>query len=105
MKGLEQYIEKHGKHFTEDLVKDALVLKWSPKEIEDSAQRKVYYNVTESTLGDMVYLVHYFSDRKDSGIRSMLCYIGDVRNNGTAFTEWIYLAALTGRTIDFTPYI
>ena len=105
MKGLEQYLEKYGKHFTNELVKDVIDLKWSPKEIEDSAQRRVYYNVTESTLGDMVYLVHYFSDNKTRGIKDMLAYIGDVRNNGTAFTEWIYCAALTGRHIDFTPYI
>ena len=105
MKGLEQYLEKYGKHFTEALVKDVLVLKWSPREIENSAQRRVYYNVTESTLGDMVYLVHLFSDKKDRGIKDMLAYIGNVRNNGTAFTEWVYLVSLTGKEIDFTPYI
>ena len=106
MKGLKKFIDKYGKHFTEELVWDVILLKWNPKDIEESAQKRVYYNVTEATLGDMVYLVHYYADnRKVKGIKCMLDFIGNVRNNGRAFTEWVYISALMGKKYDLTPYI
>lgn len=44
---------------TEELAKNAIFFFWTPEEIMSSAQRKVYYNVTGATIGDMVYLVNY----------------------------------------------
>lgn len=108
MKGLKEYIKKHGKHFTEQLAYDATMKKWSSKEIETTAQSKVYYNVTSSTLGDMVYLVHIVYKaypkeycRKDYCVDYALAVIGDVDYKESAFSNWI----LTIRDFDFTPYI
>ena len=108
MKGLKEYIRKHGRHFTEELAYGAVNRKWSPGDIERTAQSKVYYNVTGSTLGDMVYLVHIVHDaypeeyyRKDYCVDYALAVIGDVEYTGSAFSNWI----LTIRDFDFTPYI
>ena len=60
MKGLEQYIEKYGNHFTEELASDITLKKWDSSKIQKSAQKKVYYNVTGSTSGDMMYLMDMF---------------------------------------------
>ena len=58
MKGLRQYIKKHGKHFTEELAYKTAGKRWSSTQIEKATQREVYYNVTASTLGDIVYLAN-----------------------------------------------
>lgn len=60
MKGLQEYIKEHGRHFTVELACDVVCKKWDAKQIEKAAQSKVYYNVTESTLGDIVYLVNSY---------------------------------------------
>jgi hypothetical protein len=108
MKGLKEYIRKYGRHFTKELAYDAVRWKWPLKDIEDTAQSKVYYNVTGSTLGDIVYLVHIVHDaypeeyyRKDYCVDYALAVIRDVRYTGSAFSNWI----LTIRDFDFTPYI
>ena len=109
MKGLEEYIRKHGRHFTEQLAYDTAGNKWSAKVVETTAQRKVYYNVTGSTIGDMVYLVNeIYADgilRKNTlnnCVNSMLCIIGSFdEGRDAAFSDWIDSIV----DFDFTPYI
>ena len=108
MKGLEGYIKKHGKHFTEELAFKAVRKKWSSEEIQKTAQSKVYYNVTSSTSGDIIYLVHIVHEaypkeyyRKDYCVNYALNVIGDIDYAGSPFSDWI----LTIEDFDFTPYI
>ena len=62
MKGLEKYISKHGRHFTERLAIAAIDSRWSSLEIEKSSEEMVYYNVSEATLGDIIFLVHKYKE-------------------------------------------
>ena len=62
MKGLRKYLAKHGKHLTVRLAKKATGNRWSAHEIELSSERIIYYNVTGSTLGDIVFLTNYYYD-------------------------------------------
>ena len=109
MKGLKEYIKKHGNHFTEQLALTVTDGRWDGVRVEKAAQRRVYYNVTGSTLGDMVYLVNkVHSDGllvKDTIVQCvafMLCVISSYDNGrDAAFSDW--LEDLTD--FDFTPYI
>ena len=57
MKGLKEYLKKHGNHFTEQLAYDAaLNRRWNKKQIENSIRNRVWYNVTDSSIGDIIYL-------------------------------------------------
>ena len=121
MKGLREYIKKHGKHFTEELAYDAAFSKrWNKKQIEEAIQNRVWYNVTGSTLGDIIYLVNECYDdgiigdmlgynKKSKCISYTLLYIGDFNNyGGKLFDEW--LAEIRQHDFfkgdfDFTPYI
>lgn len=110
MRGLRNYVKKHGKHFTEELAYMAAGSRWSAKEVEDAAQRKVYYNVTASTLGDMTYLVNVVHiDKgwpKDKCINFCLAVIGDYGvGEGCALSIFIEGIKASGIRFDFTPYI
>lgn len=109
MKGLKEYIEKHGKHFTVKLAYDVGGHKWTAENIKNSAQKKVYYNVTGSTLGDMVFIVHlywhtFYNKSKNSCLDNMLSIIGNYYfYGGKVFDLWLY--TIKEETFDFTPYI
>lgn len=111
MKGLEEYIKKHGEHFTEKLALDVSEKKWNPSKIEKDAQKRVYYNVTGSTSGDMVYLMdmfhHHLSDQYTKGkcINLMLSWVGDYQKTGSPFCIWLAVALVNKEEFDFTPYI
>ena len=118
MKGLEEYIKVHGRHFTEELAYDvSLSKKWNKRQIEDVIQRKVWYNVTGSTMGDIVYLINRYYDDKDfigygkksKCVTYTLLYIGDFRNYGSRlFDEWLDEVTqyeFFRDNFDFTPYI
>ena len=118
MKGLDEYIKKHGKHFTEELAYEAALSKrWNKKQIEDTLQKMVWYNVTESTIGDIIYLVNECYDdenfmgygKKLKCISYTLLYIGNFRNyGGKLFDEWLEKASQYNffkDNFDFTPYI
>lgn len=118
MKGLNEYIKKHGKHFTEDLAYDAAFSKkWNKKQIEDVLQGMVWYNVTGSTIGDIIYLVNECYDdenfmgygKKHKCISYTLLYIGDFKNyGGKLFDEWLEEMKqhrVIRDNFDFTPYI
>ena len=109
MKGLDRYIAKHGKHFTLELAMDITGEKWNPSKIEKETQKYVYYNVTGSTRGDMVYMMDRFkyflsgeyTPRK--GMLLMLKWVGDYKKTGSPFCIWLSKYDRDG--FDFTPYI
>ena len=118
MIGLKEYIKKYGKHFTEELVHDVVPkIRWNKKQIEEALHKKVWYNVTESTIGDILYLVNTFYDkedcdgypRKNKCISHTLLYIGDYNNyGGKLFDNWLEKLKRWGITKDkfnFKPYI
>ena len=111
MKGLKKYLKKHGNHFTEQLAYDvALNKRWNKKQIENSIRNMVWYNVTGSSIGDIIYLVNECYDdenfmgygRKSKCISYTLLYIGDFKNyGGKLFKQWLREYP----DFDFTPYI
>lgn len=118
MEGLEEYVKVHGNHFTEELVKDACselhIYKWTVEQIKDSIDKKVYYNVTGATLGDIVYMVNlagagYISEElhnKPECIKYVLSIIGDVsKYDGMIFVSWVSGMSFKEKDFDFTKYI
>ena len=114
MKGLKEYIKKHGKHFTEELAYQVAGKRWNAEQIERAAQKKVYYNVTGSTLGDMVFLTNEVYDEWNrfgySGFCKCILYtlhiVGDYTyNSGLLFDEWVNEMKRVKLDIDLRPYI
>lgn len=108
MKGLEEYVAVHGKHFTEDLVKDAIYNRYSSLEVRRASEGEVYYNVSSATLGDMTFLVNAFYKKKSHTTlrnRLKLVYdiIGDVDMEGVAFA--MFEIDNSGIDIDLRNYI
>lgn len=113
MKGLDRYIKKYGKHFTLELALRAIPQRWSVDQIEKSLNKRVWYNVTESTLGDIVYLVNLAGScydiqifkSKDSCIKYALSYVGDVNCNGVMFQSWVKLLSVRKKHFDFDEFV
>ena len=109
MKGLRQYIRKHGRHFTEELAMTVTNGRWDSSEIMKKAESMVYYNVTGSTVGDIVFLANYAKDTgksfyktKRDCIMFALCIVGEYAlRDGAMFNKWIG----DTKDFDFTPYI
>lgn len=106
MKGLKEYISKHGNHFTEKLAIAVMDSKWSSSEIEKSSETMVYYNVSEATLGDIVFLVNKYKKNhcratKKKCLKYALDIVGDYSSNGYAFT----LFSLMNSDIDLKEYV
>ena len=103
MRGLEEYVCKHGKHFTEDLAHAVSGYRWSYKEIEESLQKRVYYNVSGCTSGDIVYCVNGLDLENRKEIVSFLlrCVMYDVGASDKLFDLWV----MCNQDFDFTPYI
>ena len=109
MKGLEKYIHKHGKHFTEELALAVTDGRWNALRVEKAAQKRVYYNVTDSTIGDMVFLTNmvYIKNAKpldnfNKCIDYMLVCVGNFKlYGGVTFDDWLKVM----EDFDFTPYI
>lgn len=106
MKGLKEYIAKHGKHLTTELAIDVIKCRWNPLEVEKATERIVYYNVSEATLGDMVLLANHFNScfidaHKYDCIKWALSKVGDVNANGYAFD----ILVENYFDIDLTEYI
>lgn len=94
MKGLKEYIARHGRHFTESLAVMAVDGKWCPSDVEKTSETMVYYNVSEATLGDMVFLVNLYNimnrhASKRACVKYAIDVIGDVTMNGYAFSLWL----------------
>jgi hypothetical protein len=80
--------------------------RFSADQVVKAAQKKVYYNVTESTLGDMIYLVNSCTlTKKDKCVRYALSIVGDLFITEKPFSTWICLLCLKEEDFDFTPYI
>ena len=102
MKGLEQYIAKHGRHFTEELAYDIMGSMWSFEEIDTTLQKRVYYNVSGMTSGDIVYYVNGMGWKSKGEMLYWL--IPDLLEVG--LSEELFSAFLLVRDqFDFTPYI
>ena len=109
MKGLQQYIKKHGFHFTVDLALKAGGNKWDEKYVLEKTQHRVYYNVIGATLGDMVFLVNNESLRHHN-IRNSVNYVLSVVEDysfcsGKVFMDWLDGIIVSGTEFDFTEYI
>lgn len=94
MNGLEEYIKRHGRHLTERLALDSTEVRWSAAKVRKAVERRVYYNVTKSTVGDMVYLANEYHARcprhhKVQCIKYVLRIVGDVAMEGYAFDDWL----------------
>jgi hypothetical protein len=109
MKGLQQYIRKHGLHFTVELALKAGGNRWSEDYVLKKSHGKVYYNVIEATLGDMVFLTNRGASKAYSVSRSIhytLDIVGDYSyNNGKLFLDWLDSIISSGTDFDFTDYI
>ena len=107
MKGLERYLAVHGRHFTEQLACAVCDRKWSMPKIRRHTQSRVYYNVTGSTDGDMMYLMetfrYYLSDYTwHRGITLVTEWVGDYSKSGVPFSMWV---SRHEDDFDLTPYI
>lgn len=108
MKGLVEYIKVHGRHFTVELAEDVTGGKWPSKEVERQAQGKVYYNVSGSTLGDMVYLIdmfHKYIHHHKRCMSLMLSWVGNFQMRTVPFCIWVSSLLDDEEEFDFTPYI
>ena len=109
MKGLKAYLKKHGKHFTEELALSVTSGKWNSSRVMEKAQSMVYYNVTGSTVGDIVFLTNYAKDTgksfyrtKHNCVRFALCIVGEYSlRDGAMFSKWVG----DTKEFDLTPYI
>ena len=106
MKGLEEYIKRHGRHLTERLALDSTVVRWDAAKVRKAVEGRAYYNVTGFTVGDMVYLVNEYHARyprphKAQCIKYILRIVEDVAFEGKAFDDWL----AKGSTVDLGRYI
>lgn len=123
MKKLEEYIEKHGMHFTVELAEVAVSYipnsdgsnhKWNAERIEELTSKRVYYNTINASLGDIIYVVNmayarYFpNETKSRGkcIDQALEVLSDVDSyEGIIFSSWLTGMEFSGKDFDFTSYI
>lgn len=105
VKGLKEYVEKHGTHFTQELAYSAAQCnEWSLKDIEKALRNKVYYDVSGCTPGDLIFIVNGYdnlSSKKEIAvllIKCVFCYVGEASN---IFKRWVSC----NKDFDFTPYI
>ncbi len=106
MKGLDEYIRRHGRHLTEELALDSVKVRWGTSKVRKAVEGRVYYNVTRATVGDMVYLVNKYHSRcpglhKSTCIKHVLGIVGDVSMEGHAFDDWLG----KGSDVDLGRYI
>lgn len=110
MKGLKKYIAKYGRHFTEELVKCSIPIVLSEKDIHRVSSRKVWYNVSQATRWDIVYLANLaYSYRKCKGfntktkcVQYALDIVGNYCNRDCAFNTWL---STVDRKFDFNPFL
>jgi hypothetical protein len=112
MKGLQKYIKKYGNHFTTALAEEVCKSfeysfrnpMWYGDKLERELQKRVYYNVTGTTLGDAVYL---FNRSRSQGcsrsmcIKKVLSYMETYHNRQNLFSVWI----ASEEDVNLKPYI
>lgn len=103
MKGLKEYVAKHGLHFTEELAYDIVGKHWIYEDIDKALQKEVYYNVSGCTPGDIIYCVNIAGlHRKKDIVNFLIEYIlCDVGFSDRLFNSW----STINKDFDFTPYI
>ncbi len=108
MKGLRKYLAKHGRHLTISLAKKATSNRWSAHEVESSSERIVYYNVTDSTLGDIIFLTNYYYDSqlpvktsRIACVRKTLRAVEDINAKELAFDLFLTL----DENLDLRKYL
>ena len=111
MKGLKQYLKKHGAHFTEELTRDIIPIRWSIGTIEASIKDEVWFNCWSSTKGDRFYLVNlvafiFPNQSKRYCIDFMLEKMSDYSYK-KLFEFWAFSVDKDGNEAleDITPYI
>lgn len=123
MEKLEEYIEKHGMHFTAELAEvassfipnaDGSSHRWNADKVEELTSKRVYYNTINASLGDIIYVVNmayarYFPDKTKSRgkcIDQALEVLSDIDSyEGMIFSSWLTGMEFSGKDFDFTPYI
>lgn len=110
VKGLREYVEKHGMHFTMKLAEDVLgkEKRRSLEEIRKLMDKEAWYNVTGATDGDLLYLGNCFmssNKRKDTAL--VISLVSSYHNNqGFSFRHFLLgLMLKCFEDFDFTPYI
>lgn len=95
MDGIEKYIAKYGRHLTNKLA-DTTNTKWCTDEIEKASAPLVYYNVSQSTIGDIAFLANLFYRKqkachpyKQMCIKYALSIIENINAEGIAFELWL----------------
>lgn len=109
MKGLEDYIKKNGFHFTVNLALDATDNKWNEKKVCNAAEKRVYYNVIDASLGDMVYITNAIRHNRhsiDKCIEYTLMVVGNFDfYGGKIFMDWLDTLVRENKDFDFTEYM
>ena len=103
MKGLKEYLRKHGRHFTEELAHAVMGNTWTYDEIDAIIQKKVYYNVSGCTKGDIVYFCNGMNlYTKHDIIKNVIPMLMTVDAYEDIFTLW---AKVYGDCFDFTEFV
>ena len=103
MKGLDEYVAKHGMHYTKELTHDVLgdAIRWSRKDLKKVLHKKVWYNVTGATDEDIYFMANYFRHASKSGsLKIALNFIGNFKLYGL-----LCVFINDYEDFDFTPYI
>lgn len=103
MKGLDEYIAKHGMHYTKELTHAVLGdnVRWSREELKKALRKRVWYNVTEATDEDIYFMVNYFKHvSKKRSLKIALSFIGDFKLYGL-----LCVFINDYEDFDLTPYI
>lgn len=108
MKGLKEYVKKHGMHFTEKLVYTVLGNpKWSLEEIKKELDKKVWYNLINANDWDILFLGNYFYGNKRDSINNARAFLQDYSIGGALgllLYVWNHVRRIEP-DFDFTPYI
>ena len=107
VKGLKEYIKKHGKHFTKELAYAVAGRKYSSDEVEEYLQKKVYYNVVGYTIGDITYVFNALASCYNKRERRtfVLMSLSDYSQYGIIFPDFLDATRRHKPDFDFTPYI
>lgn len=106
-KGFDQYVAKHGYHFTEALAQIASDMminkngsphKWTPQQVESYLKMNGYHDYKSCTLGDLTYLANmayadFYPDvvrSEDACIRYAMAVAKDPDGyKGMVFSRWV----------------
>lgn len=111
MKGLQKYLRKHGSHFTIKLAEDVNGRNFTFSIVDRYLSTMVWYNVSNSTIGDIIYLsgAAYSSMIKCPSRRECVKYalsvVGDVNGEDLAFASWLGALLIKDIEFDFREYV